>query len=706
MKSHRSFLSEIDAYALLTRAGFTLPRHGLPGKDMLPFREGEPVVLKGLGENLWHKTELGAVRFSEFAPRQLTTEARDMRQRIEAAGHRWLGALICERVEIARNDGLPVEGFVSLTRGEAGWMVLCGFGGLAADALAKLAPPLRWPVAWVTPEQALTEFQEHLLGRIWLGRLRGTRSLTSLKILRAFFESLWRLAKLANRRCLALIEMNPVAPDAHGRLLPLDAVGNWRRTAPCRVPPPRGFLAALQHPKRIALLGVSSKPGGVGRTILENLRRHAFASGDLVVIKPGLAEFHGLPCLPDLKPLKRRPADLLILAVSAPVAVETLEKLIRQGGGANTVAIVAGGIGDGADTAGYGEKLRALLNRTRTAGRWTPAVLGPNFLGHWVPGESLDTSFIPQEKIPPARDGELTLLGQSGAFLLCRRSRQPALRFRLGVALGNQLDVSCGDMLEALATRRRPGPVAAYVEGFLPGQLESIAKAVHRLKQRGARVIIHRGGRTESGQAAAASHTGAMAGSLQLEQALLTRAGAKFSASIAEFDAALTWLGAYPRLKGGPVALLTNAGFESVNGSDLLGEFLPSAMLDARARTALATALARHELAGLVQPKLPLDLTPMADEAAFLDAATILLRRASVLIAGLVPFTQRLATDPAGARKFAAAFATLVRTREKPVGIVIDAGADYNVYRAAFIDAGLPVFDRVELALSGLRVLG
>ena len=56
------FVGEAEAYALLQRTGFQPPRHALVG-DSLPFAPGEPVVLKGLGENLWHKSELGAVKF-------------------------------------------------------------------------------------------------------------------------------------------------------------------------------------------------------------------------------------------------------------------------------------------------------------------------------------------------------------------------------------------------------------------------------------------------------------------------------------------------------------------------------------------------------------------------------------------------------------------------------------------------------------------
>jgi acyl-CoA synthetase (NDP forming) len=462
----------------------------------------------------------------------------------------------------------------------------------------------------------------------------------------------------------------------------------------------------LRAPRRVALAGVSATAGGVGRTILENLRRCPALKGCLTLIKPGRTKLLGLPCVPDVAALRAAPVDLLLIALPARIAAQALTTLIAQGGGATVVGLVAGGIGDGADTTGLGADLIQLLHEARAAGRWTPAVLGPNFLGHWVPSAQLDTSFIPAEKIPPPCPvgGGLTLLSQSGAFLLCRRSRAPQLRFSLGVALGNQLDAALPDFLHALAGDPACRAVAAYVEGFGPGHLLETARAAELLHRRGVPVLLHRAGRTPAGQAAAASHTGAMAGDWDLEQALLQRAGVKFSASIAAFDAALEWLGAWPARTPGPVALLTNAGFESVNAGDLLAGG-PVAVLKPAARTALAAMLARHELAGLVAPHLPLDLTPMAGEDAFLAAADILLGSAGVLVVGLVPFTRRLDTAPAGTARFAAALAKLREVHGKPVAVAVDAGEDYADYRRAFRDAGLPVFDRVESALLGLRTL-
>ncbi|MDI1320098.1 MAG: hypothetical protein PSW75_07890, partial [bacterium] len=156
----------------------------------------------------------------------------------------------------------------------------------------------------------------------------------------------------------------------------------------------------------------------------------------------------------------------------------------------------------------------------------------------------------------------------------------------------------------------------------------------------------------------------------------------------------------------GPVALVTNAGFESVNGSDLFGNGLPAAQLDDWAKQALATLLHRHELSGLVAPQLPLDLTPMAGPSAFIAATALLLEQAAVMVVGLVPFTRGLDTTTDGGAKLARVIAGLRDVHRKPIAIVVDSGAGHADFRQAFVSAGLPVFPSMESALRGLRVLG
>ena len=699
------FLHEADVQALLGRTGIATPRHGWLGRP-LAFVPGEPIVLKGLAEGVWHKSELGALKFLAYDPDLLPGLAEEMRRNLEAEGHPWIGALVVERIPIAKAGGLPTEAFVSLTKGEGGWTLLLGLGGLQAEALGAALPPLRWPMAWVDPRHAFLELEQHLLGKIWLGRLRGTRPLTSEAQLRLFLKRLWELAALAESEGLDLLEMNPVALDPTGEPRPLDGVG--RRCVPCEapLPPPPDALDALLEPKRIAVAGVSSKPDGVGRIILDNLRSLGLPEGDLLILRPGEDRFVDLPCLPDAAALARNPVDLLLLALPAPAAVETLEMLVKAGGGARVVALVAGGIGDGADQEGLAARVTALLQEARAEGAWTPAVLGPNFLGHVVPGTGLNSTFIPPDKWKtPAVAGPLALVSQSGAFLLSRLDRAPHLPLALGLALGNQLDLTLSRVLASLEPRRDIKAVAAYVEGFRPGDLAATARAAAWLRAAGQTLLLYRAGRTEAGQAAAASHTGALASDRILEEALLRRAGVKLAPSIEAFDAGMAWLGAFPGLRPGPVAVLSNAGFESVSAADQLGGPFPGARLEAAEVSQLQALLRKHGLMDLVSPRLPLDLTPMAADHAYLDAARFLLgTEAQVLVVGLIPFTRKLALpDPAA---FARTLRDLAEACDKAVALVLDAGPDHAGLRMDLASAGLPVFSRMEEALVGLQALG
>ena len=126
---HRSsgFLHEGRAYHLLAAAGLRVPRHGFLEADPLPFAPGEPIVLKGIADQLWHKSDRGAVHFGPFDLPALSLEAAAMRQRVVELP--WVGGLVCERVAFKRLAGLPTEALVSLKRDpDAGWLVVLGIG--------------------------------------------------------------------------------------------------------------------------------------------------------------------------------------------------------------------------------------------------------------------------------------------------------------------------------------------------------------------------------------------------------------------------------------------------------------------------------------------------------------------------------------------------------------------------------------------------
>jgi acyl-CoA synthetase (NDP forming) len=708
MPAATGFLHEGRAYALLAAAGLRVPRHGFLEAGPLPFTPGEPIVLKGIADQLWHKSDRGAVHFGSFDVETLKAEAAAMRLRVPELP--WIGGLVCEKVAFKRLSGLPTEALVSLKRDpDAGWLVVCGIGGLQADAWAALAPPLIWPLALATPEQALAEFNAHWLGRTWLGQQRGAEALTDQGKLLTFFQGLWRAVEGLERERVNLLELNPVVLDSEGLPTALDGVGTLEDASTAvAAPPDPAWYRALLNPRNLVLAGVSSREGTVGRIILENLRTSSLPAGALRLIKPGASEFLGLPCLASVAELAANPTDQLILSLPAHQTLEAVEQLCRQGGGATVVYLVAGGLGDGADSEGLGRRLLACLDEHRRTGQWTPAIVGPNGLGLFSPDQALNTFFIPEAKLPlTPRPGHLALVSQSGAFLITRLSRRTELGLRAAVAIGNQMDLRCSDFLEGFGGDPAVRVVGAYLEGFASGDLRATAMAVRALRASDRRVLLYKGGRSQEGMAAASSHTGALAGDHALQASVLRRAGVMLAEHMEAFDSALTWLGAYPQGRPLAVAVMSNAGFESVASADLLsGPFRASRLTDSES-VRLTEVIEAQGLTGLVSPRLPLDLTPMADEAAYLASANLLLdTEADVVVVGLVPLTRRLDTsNPAVYRPFAAALAALAQSSGKWVGAAVEGGALYDAYRQALREAGLPVFQGMEEALLGLRLI-
>ncbi len=707
-----TFIHELEAYDLLELAGLPGLRRGLvrtrADVDGLPFKAGEKVVLKGVAQDVWHKSDVGLVRFEAFDAEAVWAHAQDMEK---TAGGPWVGMLVVEMVDFRKVQGLPTEALVALRRTpEAGWTVVLGIGGLHTNAWGEEIKPCLWPLALVTPEQALADFKAHYLGRVWLGTLRQGKPLTTEAEVLAYLRGLWTLADLLDSRKAELLEMNPVVLDPGGRPVALDGVGSLGAPAP---EPPKGLppaqlLDLLVKPRTIALAGISARPGTPGRMILDNLLTSTLDRAAIIPIKPGTAEIDGLPCLGGVEDLAARPVDMLILCLPAAQTVAAIQQLCEQGGGAQVVYLVPGGVGDGADTEGRGAFLVDLLARRRAQGLWTPALVGPNGLGFLSSDGRVNTLFIPQEKLPvEARGGALSLVSQSGAFLISRLSSAPSLPLRYGVSIGNQIDVRLSDFIAALGGDAQTRVVAAYVEGFQPGDLLATAKAAREVIALGKWVVLYKGGRSGEGQKAASSHTGALAGDWELQKALLKRAGVIVCESMGVFDAALSWVSAFPTGKPARVAVISNAGYESVVSADLLeGPVAGHALAPAEVE-ALRALLETHKLTELVNPRLPLDVTPMADGEAYLAAARLVASSAAdTVVIGLVPFTRRLdTTDEDAMEAFASALAAIARESGKRVGLAVEGGTLYEPYRQALMKAGLPVFLTMEKALQGLRIL-
>jgi acyl-CoA synthetase (NDP forming) len=627
----------------------------------------------------------------------------------------WLGTLIAERVEIQSARNAPSEIFVSLQRDRCcGAIISLGFGGLLTEDWARELKQslLVWPASVYTPEEAFEELSGHWLGKILLGKARQQAALVDGKKLLDFLKKLWKLDELMAREQLELLEMNPLVIDRAGDIVAIDGVGLRSEEAhvePCPVPlQDDSFL----KPRRIALAGVSAKAGSVGSLILENLRQSSLPEKGLLVIKPGVDEFAGVRSVPDVTALADDPVDVLILALSAERCVQMIERLCAEGGGAEVVYIVAGGIGDGADKSGFGDRLSELIESRRQRGQWCPAIVGPNGLGMLLSPLKLNSLFIPQRKLNVqfTPDSDVALISQSGAFLITRLSRHSNLSLKYGFSIGNQLDMKLSDFMALMARDKSVRVLGVYVEGFVGADVCAVAKLVEEFRAENRHVIIYKGGRSQLGQAAAASHTGAMTGDYHVQKRLLRKAGAILAESFNQFNAVLKWMAAYPDLRTlGKLAIVTNAGYETVGSVDTLGDNDSERLykLSEKDRAALGDVLERHGMQGLVAASNPLDLTPMADEAIYFDCVKAMIDfGAGVVMLGLVPLTEQLDTQQlTQAEAFAARLKSLALSQGRLVDIVIDAGVPYQRYKAVFERQGFPVFDGMDMGVLGINVL-
>ncbi|BAY33226.1 GCN5-related N-acetyltransferase [Nostoc carneum NIES-2107] len=340
-------------------------------------------------------------------------------------------------------------------------------------------------------------------------------------------------------------------------------------------------LDFIFSPRNVAVIGATEKQGSVGRTLLWNLISSPFG-GTVFPVNPKRNSILGIKAYPTIFDVPEK-VDLAVIATPAPTVPGIIADCVTAG--VKSAIILSAGFKE-AGPEGIALE-QQILQQARLGNM---RIIGPNCLGVMSPHTGLNATFASAM----ARPGNVGFISQSGA--LCTAILDWSFRENVGfsafVSLGSMLDVGWGDLIYYLGDDPHTKSIVIYMESV--GDARSFLSAAREVALTKP-IIVIKAGRTEAAAKAAASHTGALAGSDKVLDAAFRRCGVLRVNSISDLFDMAEVLAKQPRPKGPRLTILTNAGGPGVLATDALissgGEVAP---ISEQTRTSLNEFLPTH----------------------------------------------------------------------------------------------------------------
>ncbi len=548
-KEGRKALTEAEAKQVLNLYGVPVVNESVAGTPDEAVQKAEafgfPVVLKGLGTKLTHKTERGLVHLN----------LKDAQAVLAAAG------------AIARSAGEDLEGFLvsPMIKGrrefvagmfcdpQFGPIVMFGLGGIFTESLGDVVFRVA-PLDEREAESMLTEIRSAKL----LGPFRGDAAVFRKEIV----KTLVALSRLAlDWEAITEVDINPLLVDADGHVTAVDALiilGERPVEVAARPPVDPREIGKMFNPRSVAFIGASAQLGKWGNMLMTNVLAGGY-EGEVYLVNPkadiiaGRRVYKTINDVPGL-------VDLAIVTVPAVQALQLIPELKLKG--IRYMLLISSGFGE---VGPEGRELEKTL--IRTAAEAGVSVLGPNTMGICNPHIKFYCVGTPCWP----RAGSIGLLSQSGNLgtQLMAFAEAEGIGIRSFCGSGNEAMITIEDYLRTSALDDVTKSIILYVESIKDGKrFFRTAQKVSRRKP----VVLLKGGRTSAGSRAAASHTGAMASNIRILNAACRQAGVVLAdqpMDLLDLSAAFSSL---PLPRGKRIAIMTLGGGWGVVTTDLCVE--------------------------------------------------------------------------------------------------------------------------------------
>jgi len=455
-------------------------------------------------------------------------------------------------------------------------------------------------------------------------------------------------------------------------------------------------LDAIFSPQSVAVVGASAAPGKVGHDIFANILRGGY-KGVLYPVNPRARSILSVRAYASVSEIPD-PIDLAMLILPPQLALQSVTDSIEKG--VKGLVIVSAGFREvGAEGRQIEDRIVAMC---REAG---VRVIGPNCLGviNPLPDVSLNASF--SNRMPKA--GNISFISQSGA--LCTAVLDFAADRDFGfskfISIGNKADVDELDLLRYFHEDLSTEVIMVYLEELRRGHefIDTVREITGG--NRPTPILAIKSGRTSAGAQAAASHTGALAGSEAVYDSIFEQSGIIRVDSINDlFDYASTFayknetmLGKFRRKipDGNRVAIVTNAGGPGIVATDVT---VSSGLQLAKFSEDTVESLASH-LPAAANLHNPVDVIGDAAQDRYENALAAVIRDENV-DGALVILTPQSMTNALGT---AEAIVRIARRTHKPILCCFMGIVDVSAGKKHLQENGVPVFRFPE---SGARAFG